>query len=145
VPQPVNAHVLLPGLTASVPTARNFEAAVLVVSELATNAVLHARSGFTVVLQLEASGSLRIEVLDGSARLPLHRTATPGAATGRGLAIVQGLVSAWGAEPLDKGKRVWVQLDHPTSSSREAFGASRGGGRGHPRVSAPSGPEASAA
>ncbi|MGZ6827885.1 MAG: ATP-binding protein [Mycobacteriales bacterium] len=121
---PVPEQETFPGTTASVPAARAFvrrvlgewqldllvDAAVLVVSELATNAVLHARSGFTVRLELDAQSTLRVEVLDASAALPAPRSFSVGATTGRGLAIIEDLVSAWGVERVDGGKAVWVEL-----------------------------------
>lgn len=163
MPQPVSAELTLSGVTASVPLARRFvrstlqswerdgliETAVLVVSELATNAVLHARSAFTVTVVLDEHGGLRIEVLDGSPKLPLRRAASRGATTGRGLAIVQGLVTDWGSEPLETGKRIWVQLDQEAPNRRPEPSRSRrssqASGRNHPRSTAPSGNEARAA
>jgi anti-sigma regulatory factor (Ser/Thr protein kinase) len=163
VPQSVSAELTLSGVTASVPLARRFvrstlqswerdgliETAVLVVSELATNAVLHARSAFTVTVVLDEHGSLRIEVLDGSPKLPMRRPTSRGATTGRGLAIVQGLATDWGSEPVETGKRIWVQLDHEAANRRPEPSRSRrssqGSGRSHPRTAAPGGNEARAA
>jgi serine/threonine-protein kinase RsbW len=158
----VTAELALPGVTASVPAARQFvrstlqsweldgmiEAAVLVVSELATNAVLHAHSAFTVVVVRDALGSVRLDVVDGSAKLPMRRSSSPGATTGRGLSIIQGLVTDWGSEPLATGKRVWVRFDEdedePGTRSEPLRG--RGGGqvsgRAAPRTSSPFGAEA---
>jgi hypothetical protein len=83
--------------------------AALVVTELAANAVVHAKSGFTIILSARGS-SLRISVRDacplpdeGRAALmpiPLH-----------GLGAVDALAREWGVESLGKaGKTVWVDL-----------------------------------
>jgi anti-sigma regulatory factor (Ser/Thr protein kinase) len=160
VPEPVDAELTLDGVTASVPLARRFvrstlqswelddmiESAVLVVSELATNAVLHAHSAFTVTLARDAQGSVRIDVIDGSAKLPLRRTNSPGATTGRGLSIIQGLVAEWGSEPTDSGKRVWARFDDaPPGTRSEALRDRIGGqgtGRPSPRSTSPFGTQA---
>ena len=77
-----------------------------VVSELATNAVIHAGTAFTVVLTL-ADGELRVEVRDGSRRIPRQRHYGVSATTGRGLALVGALSQEWGIERGDDGKTVW--------------------------------------
>lgn len=85
------------------------DSAVSVCSELATNAVLHAQTPFTVRLKLRA-GSLRIEVADDSPRKPRQRGYSRAATTGRGLAVVAGLSSSWGASAAGSGKTVWAEL-----------------------------------
>ena len=80
------------------------------VSELATNAVLHAGTVFRVVLTLRKR-RLRCEVIDGSVRPPRLRHYTPEASTGRGLRLVDKLSSAWGVVPGPRGKTVWFELD----------------------------------
>jgi hypothetical protein len=79
--------------------------AALVVTELAANAILHARSAFTVILSAHGD-LLRISVrdadplADGLRAAPLH-----------GLAAVDALASRWGVESLGSaGKTVWVDL-----------------------------------
>ena len=80
-----------------------------VVSELATNCTLHARTDF--VLRLDVEGScVRVEATD-SARGGLHaRQYSSTATTGRGLRIVESLSTAWGVEPTGTGKTVWALL-----------------------------------
>ena len=128
---PNSAEVTLAGIPASVPSARRFvrvtlrswgledlaDTALLVVSELASNAVLHARSDFTVVLSLRADGTLRLEVLDRSSRRPAQRRHSSGAATGRGLSIVESVALEWGVDKRPDGKAVWVQLEARASSA----------------------------
>jgi hypothetical protein len=86
----------------------------LVVTELATNAVLHARTAFHVSLGRRPSGQgIRIAVHDGSEEAPAIRHYAPGAATGRGLHLIRALSSAWGVERFAGGKSVWVELSAP--------------------------------
>jgi hypothetical protein len=81
--------------------------AALVVTELAANAVVHARTGFTVDL---AAGPdvLRISVRDAS---PLPPSTGLRAAPLHGLGAVDALACRWGVEALGhSGKMVWVEL-----------------------------------
>ena len=84
-------------------------AAPQVLSELATNAALHARSSYTVELHLDED-CLQIEVTDGSARLPRVRSYAADATTGRGMGLVAALSSAWGATTNGNGKTVWARV-----------------------------------
>lgn len=89
------------------------DAACLAVSELGTNAVLHAGSGFEVSL-MRRRGVLRIAVSDSSPQLPIAlRSPTATSATGRGLGIVAALAGAWSAEVLPWGKRISLDLEIP--------------------------------
>jgi anti-sigma regulatory factor (Ser/Thr protein kinase) len=80
------------------------------VSELASNAVLHARSEFTVIVQREGD-RLRVEVHDRGAGLPAIRTLPQMATTGRGLRIVDQLADLWGTQAEGDGKVVWFEVD----------------------------------
>ena len=87
------------------------DSALLLVSELVTNAVLHARSRLDVVLRL-AEDRLRVEVHDESQAQPTRKYYSPQAGTGRGLMLVEQLAAHWGVEPIDgDGKWVWFELD----------------------------------
>ena len=81
-----------------------------VVSELATNAVLHARTAFRIALNLDAD-QLRIAVHDASPRQPQLRSFGQEATTGRGLALVAKLSKGWGVESAGSSKEVWCLLD----------------------------------
>jgi anti-sigma regulatory factor (Ser/Thr protein kinase) len=85
------------------------EAAVVIVSELATNAVLHARSPFTLILSPQATG-VRIAVRDG-APAPAVGEFDSAAATGRGLRLVKALAARTGMEPCGDGKVFFAELD----------------------------------
>jgi anti-sigma regulatory factor (Ser/Thr protein kinase) len=86
--------------------------AVLVVSEVVTNAVRH--SGGRIRLRLRRYGSqLRIEVTDRSPRLPVLMPISPLAERGRGMRIVSRLATRWGSSRAGTGKVVWVDLPCP--------------------------------
>jgi anti-sigma regulatory factor (Ser/Thr protein kinase) len=84
----------------------------LVVSELATNAVRHARTPFTVLLR-SARDSVVVAVEDGSANVPHQRVPGPLAMGGRGLEIVDQVSCGWGVRPLGGSKEVWARFDLP--------------------------------
>jgi anti-sigma regulatory factor (Ser/Thr protein kinase) len=88
----------------------------LVVSELATNVMIHARTPFTVTLTGMSDGSVLLTVSDGSPRRPTHTAASALDTMGRGLSIVDQVSSAWGVTAADAPhvKCIWASfLDTP--------------------------------
>lgn len=84
------------------------DAVALASSELATNAVLHARGSLRVTLERSGDGA-RLEVTDDSTRLPHQRRHSELSGTGRGLQLVGALAVEWGVDTLaDRGKVVWA-------------------------------------
>jgi hypothetical protein len=87
------------------------EDALLVVSELASNAVLHAESDFVVTLSSD-DRTLRVAVRDRSLALPQQRDRRPDAdalSGGRGLLLTESFAHAWGTDTLGRdGKVVWA-------------------------------------
>ncbi|WP_254792736.1 SpoIIE family protein phosphatase [Streptomyces sp. CC77] len=84
--------------------------ALLVVSELVTNAVAHTRGEVRLDLTL-AGDRLRIAVNDTSPRAPVRAASTDWEATGgRGLLLVEAVSASWGSLPLGGGKQVWAEL-----------------------------------
>jgi anti-sigma regulatory factor (Ser/Thr protein kinase) len=120
----VETEVELIGAPSSVADARRFVADVLesagavgatwsalqVVSELATNAVVHARTEFVVRLAYD-DDRIRISVTD---RLPsaraIRRRFSNDTTTGRGLRLVDALGDAWGVDQTELAKTVWCDL-----------------------------------
>ncbi|MFE2479056.1 ATP-binding protein [Streptomyces sp. NPDC059389] len=86
------------------------EDALLLVSELLTNASLHA--GGCIELVVCAGEVLRVEVFDGSTTPP-RRDPSPqrGLPGGHGLYIVQRLSDRWGAQVHEHGKAVWAEIE----------------------------------
>jgi anti-sigma regulatory factor (Ser/Thr protein kinase) len=116
----------LPADASAVPTARRFASQALVhlgasermldttkllVTELATNAVLHARSPIRVSVEGK-DHAVRVEVRDDDPG-PLAPPARPeaDATSGRGLWLVACLASTWGVNSNERGKTIWFEVD----------------------------------
>lgn len=107
----------------SVPEARRFAAealqrlpaealdsVTLMVSEVATNCIRHADSGFDLTIS-QSEGEIRIEATDRGGGEPRVRSPGPSDVSGRGLQIVDLLSTAWGWERLPgRGKTVWFTV-----------------------------------
>jgi len=90
------------------------ETVALLVSELVSNVVLHART--PCVLSVTRVGDrLRVEVRDGSDRLPAGTIQSdPMALSGRGMLLVDAMSDDHGSERSPEGgKVVWFELDIP--------------------------------
>jgi anti-sigma regulatory factor (Ser/Thr protein kinase) len=88
----------------------------LLVTEVVTNAVLHARSEARVVVRL-LPAAVRVEVVDSDDSFPVRRNPRPDMPGGRGLELVEKMSQSWGIDMLDRGKRIWfeVELDEARS------------------------------
>ena len=126
----------LPGDVASCSAARRFiqgalaqesddlrANASLLVSEVITNALLHA-SGPMSVEVLHKDGAYRIAVSDGSRTPPAEKGYRRDDATGRGIQLLECLAAAWGCKRTGTGKVVWFDLPVPFDDS-----SPRGAGR----------------
>src|SRR5690606_15265000 len=82
----------------------------LLVSELTTNAVLHAHSAPHIDVKITPR-AVRVDVYDTDPTAPVMRTPDLGAAGGRGLMLLDSLATRWDIEPRDDGKVVWFELD----------------------------------
>jgi anti-sigma regulatory factor (Ser/Thr protein kinase) len=84
----------------------------VVVSELATNAVLHARTRFSVRLEGTGGGHVLLSVQDDGPPLPALVHAGSTSTSGRGLHLVDALSRGWGVRPLlGSGKEVWASFE----------------------------------
>ena len=85
----------------------------LAVSELVTNATLHARTPMTIDVARAGNGRIRISVRDGSTMVPQPRSYSRTATTGRGLRLIEAVCTAWGVDGLGEGegvgKVVWCE------------------------------------
>jgi hypothetical protein len=87
------------------------DAALLLTSELVTNAVRHGEGDITCRLWAGPE-VLRVEVSDASSQVPRAVDRGLVADSGRGLQIVETIASRWGAVPAQhEGKTVWFELD----------------------------------
>jgi len=84
----------------------------LLVTELVTNAVVHGAAPISVEFCLQETGSVRVEVSDGSSILPTMRVLDGDSPSGRGLCLVDALAADWGAHSMAHGKVVWFELTH---------------------------------
>ncbi|SCK07714.1 ATP-binding protein [Streptomyces sp. WMMB 322] len=107
------------------------ETLLLLVSELVTNAVVHAGTPSVLRMLLpgrQAAGAVRVEVADLSNCPPRQRHAEGDDTNGRGLELVSGLADRWGWQREGFGKRIWCELDQSAG--------------GHGSLSTPSAPPA---
>jgi anti-sigma regulatory factor (Ser/Thr protein kinase) len=109
-------------LTAWNVRADEVEAAQLVVSELVTNAVLHAAGSPTISLDLHLTdGAVRVLVSDGSLGEPDRRLRPDPrrGETGRGVWLVDAFAECWGTETHGRdGKTVWCELSIESPTNR---------------------------
>jgi anti-sigma regulatory factor (Ser/Thr protein kinase) len=84
------------------------EAAALLASELASNAVIHANSAFEVRVAQDGD-VLRVEVVNDAPEM-VAALRDPSDGSGRGLHIVDILARRWGTDVLDREKVVWFEL-----------------------------------
>jgi anti-sigma regulatory factor (Ser/Thr protein kinase) len=82
----------------------------LVVSELVTNAVVHALGGAVDLTVSLIDSVVRIEVVDRSTVMPEQHPPTDDGTNGRGLLLVDAVAETWGAELGPSGKRVWAEV-----------------------------------
>ena len=87
----------------------------LVLSELASNAVRHARTPFEVVVT--TNGHVRIEVEDGSTEPPVSKA--PSGEGGWGLVLVDRVCDRWGVDISHEKKCVWCERDVEPPAARE--------------------------
>ncbi len=83
--------------------------ALLVVTELVTNAITHAESACQLRLA-RTGGNLRVEVQDGGAGTPDPQPPSESGEHGRGMHLVAACAAAWGTELVTEGKVVWAEL-----------------------------------
>lgn len=82
----------------------------LIVSELATNCVVHAESDFDLVISSSAD-QIHVEVTDEGHGFPVFRPSQGDDERGRGLVITDTLSAAWGVERRGStGKAVWFSV-----------------------------------
>ncbi|MFE5936937.1 SpoIIE family protein phosphatase [Streptomyces sp. NPDC056470] len=92
------------------------DSAVLMVSEMVTNVLIHTDGDALLVVEVTCTGEarrLRVEVSDGSDELPHKRHPGEMASSGRGLLLMEMLADAWGVDPRGEGKSIWFELNEP--------------------------------
>lgn len=82
----------------------------LLLSEVVTNAIHHARSEVEMVLARRGD-MVRVEIRDASPALPVQEAMSHDALRGRGMGIVAAVASRWGVDSIpDDGKTVWFEV-----------------------------------
>lgn len=91
----------------------------VMVSELATNALVHAATSFVVTID-RRERQIYVEVTDAGVGIPTRRSPGETEPHGRGLAIVEELSDQWGTihNAGEVGKSVWFTLDVPLGAER---------------------------
>lgn len=93
------------------------DSAVLLVSEMLTNVLVHTDADALLVVEMTGGGGkrrMRIEVTDASDDLPHKRRPGELASSGRGLVLMDVLADAWGVDPRGDGKSIWFELHEPS-------------------------------
>lgn len=90
---------------------------VLLVSELATNAILHAGTPFLVSVNPTDEG-VRVAVSDGSPDMPVLRPQTHDQPSGRGMLVVEEMSDRWGLDVAPDGKTVWFEIHWDTDGGQ---------------------------
>ncbi|MFI6640556.1 SpoIIE family protein phosphatase [Streptomyces sp. NPDC050504] len=94
--------------------AEQVDAAVLMVSEMATNVLVHTDGDALLLAEISPGPGprrLRVEVADASDELPHKRRPGEMASSGRGLVLMEMLADAWGVDPRGEGKSIWFELE----------------------------------
>jgi serine phosphatase RsbU (regulator of sigma subunit)/anti-sigma regulatory factor (Ser/Thr protein kinase) len=123
------------------------DSAVLMVSEMVTNVLVHTDGHALLVAEVmcgEAARRLRVEVADACDDLPHKRRPGEMASSGRGLVLMEVLADAWGVDPRGEGKSIWFELYESAGPGTPGPGVSGPDGSG-PDGSGPdgSGPDGS--
>ncbi|MFJ3922570.1 SpoIIE family protein phosphatase [Streptomyces sp. NPDC090022] len=103
--------------------AEQVDSAVLMVSEMVTNVLMHTDGDAALVA--EAVGELgarrlRVEVADGSDELPHKRHPGEMASSGRGVLLLEMLADTWGVDPRGEGKSIWFELHEQSKAEADA-------------------------
>jgi anti-sigma regulatory factor (Ser/Thr protein kinase) len=98
------------------------DSAVLMISEMLTNVLVHTDGDALLVAEVTGGPPrrLRAEVADASDDLPHKRHPGELASSGRGLVLMELLADRWGVDPRGEGKSIWFELYEPSAGvSRE--------------------------
>ncbi|MGP8300603.1 ATP-binding SpoIIE family protein phosphatase [Streptomyces inhibens] len=89
------------------------DSAVLMVSEMVTNVLMHTDGDALLVAEISGERGarrIRVDVADSSDELPHRRRPGELASSGRGLVLLELLAGAWGVDPRGDGKSTWFEL-----------------------------------
>ncbi|MFE0042208.1 ATP-binding SpoIIE family protein phosphatase [Streptomyces albireticuli] len=89
------------------------DSAVLMVSEMVTNVLVHTDGDALLVAEISGAPGerrVRVDVADASDELPHRRHPGEMASSGRGLVLMELLAGAWGVDPRGEGKNIWFEI-----------------------------------
>jgi anti-sigma regulatory factor (Ser/Thr protein kinase) len=92
------------------------DSAVLLVSEMLTNVLVHTDANALLVAEVTGEPGkrrMRVEVTDAGDDLPHRRYPGELASSGRGLVLVELLADSWGVDPRGEGKSIWFEIYEP--------------------------------
>ncbi|MFH9086792.1 SpoIIE family protein phosphatase [Streptomyces sp. NPDC017673] len=113
----------LRGLLHDWASAEQVDSAVLLVSEMVTNVLVHTDADALLLAEVMGEGPgrrLRVEVFDTGDDLPHKRRPGELASSGRGLMLIELLADGWGVDPRGEGKSIWFELYEPGGSGAGA-------------------------
>ncbi|MEU6271302.1 SpoIIE family protein phosphatase [Streptomyces populi] len=106
-------------------SADQLDSAVLLVSEMVTNVLVHTDADALLVAEVAGDPGerrMRVEVTDGSDDLPHRRHPGELASSGRGLVLVEMLADAWGVDPRGEGKSIWFEFSEEPDKDSDGPG-----------------------
>ncbi|NJP51132.1 SpoIIE family protein phosphatase [Streptomyces sp. SBST2-5] len=115
-------------------SADQVDSAVLLLSELLTNVLVHTDADALLVAEVTGGREgrrMRIEVTDTGDDLPHPRRPGELASSGRGLLLIEQLAHAWGVDPRGEGKSIWFELYEPPEADAGTDGDGSGGRGSH--------------
>ncbi|MFJ9543496.1 SpoIIE family protein phosphatase [Streptomyces sp. NPDC101225] len=104
------------------PSPDQVDSAVLLVSEMLTNVLVHTDADALLLADVRGepgSRRMRVQVTDTSDALPHKRRPGELASSGRGLVLMELLADAWGVDPQGEGKSIWFELYESDGSAGE--------------------------
>lgn len=99
------------------PSEEQRDAAVLLLSEMLTNVLVHTDADALLVAEVTGEPGerrIRVEVTDSGDDLPHKRRPGEMASSGRGLMLIELLADAWGVAPRGDGKSIWYEVYEST-------------------------------
>lgn len=94
-------------------SADQVDSAVLLLSEMLANVLVHTDADALLLAELTGEAParlLRVEVTDAGDDLPHRRRPGELASSGRGLMLIELLADTWGVKPRGEGKSIWFEL-----------------------------------
>ncbi|MGW8062219.1 SpoIIE family protein phosphatase [Streptomyces ziwulingensis] len=112
------------------PSGEQRDAAVLLLSEMLTNVLVHTDADALLVAEVTGEPGerrIRVEVTDNGDDLPHKRRPGEMASSGRGLMLIELLADEWGVAPRGEGKSIWYEV-YESADPEDGFAVDAEGG-----------------